>query len=458
MGVVKLEGTGQPVAGAKLQVSIGFVMGAGSKSEKVVETGADGQFSVDLPAGNTRIRLSPPPGYLVSRVQDFMEDLDVRADQPVIRREYRVRKGTIWNFQFTRGTARTPFSGVVATVNSVPTVPPARSQAQADDRGVAGLTLSIEGPNTEVAVLESPLTSSEIPTGMLRLRLEWDPGFRPDALEEVSRLPGNDRRFRLVDADENTATLEVPELIEPVKENGKLVMRVFVPHRDAKDYAALTGQIVDEAGKPVAGARVALGPPGQAPLDGDELRNSATTDPRGQYRLRDIPRRGIDGKPIEVRLTVIKDGYAGMQSPRFTVADADPEKLKVVDPIRLERGVSLGGIVVDHRGQAVAGASVQTNQPIVQAGSGGTPQTTHTDENGRFLVRGLRRGVVGLYVFHEKVRKSGFYLADGTGNNSNQASGAHGRPRGESRRAPRGAAGAAGDGPTSSRVASGPLV
>ena len=181
MGVVKLEGTGQPVAGAKLQVSIGFVMGAGSKSEKVVETGADGQFAVDLPAGNTRIRLSPPPGYLVSRVQDFMEDLDVRADQPVIRREYRVRRGTIWNFQFTRGSARTPFSGVVATVNSVPTVPPARSQAQADDRGVAGLTLSIEGPTTEVAVLESPLTSSEIPTGMLRLRLEWDPGFRPDA-------------------------------------------------------------------------------------------------------------------------------------------------------------------------------------------------------------------------------------------------------------------------------------
>ena len=44
----------------------------------------------------------------------------------------------------------------------------------------------------------------------------------------------------------------MPELIEPVKENGKLVMRVFVPHRDAKDYAALTGQIVDEAGKPVA--------------------------------------------------------------------------------------------------------------------------------------------------------------------------------------------------------------
>ena len=207
----------------------------------------------------------------------------------------------------------------------------------------------------------------------------------------------------------------MPELIEPVKENGKLVMRVFVPHRDAKDYAALTGQIVDEAGKPVAGARVALGPPGQAPLDGDKLHNSATTDPRGQYRLRDIPRRGIDGKPIEVRLTVIKDGFAGMQSPRFTVADADPEKLKVVDPIRLERGVSLGGIVVDHRGQAVAGASVQTNQPIVQAGSGGTPQTTHTDENGRFLLRGLRRGVVGLYVFHEKVRKSGFYLADGTG-------------------------------------------
>jgi hypothetical protein len=62
-GVVKLDGTDQPIAGAKLQISVGFVMGAGSKSEKVVETGADGQLTVDLPAGNTRIFLSDlPPG------------------------------------------------------------------------------------------------------------------------------------------------------------------------------------------------------------------------------------------------------------------------------------------------------------------------------------------------------------------------------------------------------------
>jgi Sigma-70, region 4 len=141
-GVVKLDGTDQPIAGAKLQISVGFVMGAGSKSEKVVETGADGRFTVDLPAGNTRIFLSdPPPGYLVLSTQDAIEEVAVRPDEPVIRKEYRVRKGTIWNFQFSRGSHRAPSTGFLSAV-----VPATPIRASADARGRALLTLPTEGP------------------------------------------------------------------------------------------------------------------------------------------------------------------------------------------------------------------------------------------------------------------------------------------------------------------------
>ncbi len=410
VGTVKLEGTDQPIAGAKLQIWVGFTMGAGSRSDKVVETGADGSFSVELPTGNTRVFFSDPPaGYLVLSNQESIEDLAVRPDQPVIRREYHVRKGTVWNFRFSRGSNRTPSTGFVNTVG--PTV---LSRAYADDRGLARLTLPTEGLASELGIRESDFqATAEIQTGVIRLRLEWEPGFRPDELREVTRLDGNERRFRLVDAGAKTATLHAPEGIEPVKESGKLVFRVWFQHRDAKDFGALTGQVVDEEGKPIAGARVTLQQPERAPRGADEVRYRATTDPQGRYRLRDIPRWAIDGKPLDVRLTVTKEGYAGVQTPRVTLTDGEIEKPAIVDPVRLERGVSFGGIVVDHRGQAVAGASVQSRQAYVGAGVSGPPQTTLTDANGRFLIRGLHRGVTVVFAFYEKVRASGAFLADG---------------------------------------------
>ena len=116
-----------------------------------------------------------------------------------------------------------------------------------------------------------------------------------------------------------------------------------------------------------------------------------------------------------MRLTVIKDGFAGMQSPRFTVADADPEKLKVVDPIRLEARRVTGR----NRGRssrASGGWGFCSNQSAdCPSGLGwNAPDDAYRRKRAISLAR-LRRGVVGLYVFHEKVRKSGFYLADGTG-------------------------------------------
>ena len=413
-GTVTLDGTGLPIAGAMLQISVGFVMGAGSQSEKIVETGADGRFTVDLPEGNTRVWLSdPPPGYLILSMREAMEDLDVRADQPAIHREYRVRKGTIWNFQFTRGSNQRPFPGLVTVIPTLANraLP---SRAQADDHGQARLTLLSEGGKVTLAVRESDARLvTEIQTGFLELSLEWEPDFRPDGLQAISPLEGKDRGFRMIDSDAKSAVLKASEPISAVNDNGKLVIRVSVPYRDAKDFAALTGQIIDEDGQPIARARVGFVPPGIGEMP-SELSHGATTDPGGRYRLRDIPRRAIDGKPLGLRLTVTKEGYAGVQSPRLNLAQGDTERPEVVDPIRLVRGATLSGIVFDHRGQPASGASVQSIQPFLQAGSSGTPQTSKTDKNGRFRMPGLHRGVAVLYVVHGKVRKSNFVLADGS--------------------------------------------
>ena len=141
------------------------------------------------------------------------------------------------------------------TTISTQMAPAVPSHAQADDHGRAHLTLPTEGGRVELGIRErSPLASSEIDTGILRLRLRWEPGFRPDQSAEVSRPEGNERRFRLMDDDGNSAVLDAPELIEPIKEHGRLLLRVTVPHRDVKDFAAVTGEVIDEQGQAIAGA------------------------------------------------------------------------------------------------------------------------------------------------------------------------------------------------------------
>jgi peroxiredoxin len=405
-GSVRLEGTEEPIAGARLDIFLGGI-NALPRNEKIVATGADGRFLVELPAGSVQVwRIDPPPGYVVSSRREVMEDLVVGPDRPVIDKDYHVRKGTIWNFLFTRGSDRRPFPGFVGGGN-----PPEGFRAQADDHGQAQLTLPAEGGNVVLSARESSPGSGELETGILGMSLQWDAKFRPDALREIIRLEGKDRRFRLVDADAKSATIQVPDPIEPVNDQGKLAIRIAVPYRDSKDFAALTGQVLDDQSRPVAEARVAVSTMGRR--DPGDLANHATTDARGYYRLRDIPRRAIDGKPLVVRIIVTKEGYAGIESP-LALREGEPATAQVVDAIRLVPGVVLRGIVVDHQGKPLAGAGVQSNQPSINPGRSGAIQSTKTDEKGRFTINGIHRGVAQVFVSNGPLFKSWIYLADGS--------------------------------------------
>jgi RNA polymerase sigma factor (sigma-70 family) len=278
-GAVKVEGTGEPIAGAKLQIESGDIA---RPNTRIVETGADGRLATDLRPGNLRIwPRQIPVGYLFTNSREFFDGLVAGSAEPVIHREYHVRKGAIWKFWFARGVDQEPVPGFVGTTNS-----PELFQAQADPRGRALLTLPTEGRKVALSVSESsPLSiSTELYTGFLAMNLEWEADFRPDEVNEISRSQGNDRRFRLIDSNAKSATLQAPDSITPVSENGKLVIRVALPHLDSKDFAALMGQVLDDQGRPIAGAHVAL--VGLRRLLSDEPRQQTTTDSQGRYRLR----------------------------------------------------------------------------------------------------------------------------------------------------------------------------
>ncbi len=159
------------------------------------------------------------------------------------------------------------------------------------------LTLPTEARTIQMSIGESAPLSSQLDSGWLSLGLEWDSDFRPDAIQEVSPLEGKGRRFRLIDVNEKSATLNADVSIEPVNDNGKLVIHVAMSNRDAKDFGAVTGQVLDRDGRPIAGAFAGLATLGGYRVS-DELRHQSTTNAQGWYRLRDIPRRRIDGAPI----------------------------------------------------------------------------------------------------------------------------------------------------------------
>ena len=112
-------------------------------------------------------------------------------------------------------------------------------------------------------------------------------------------------------------------------------------------------------------------------------------------------------------LIVSKEGYVGIQSPLLNLSGESSQKPQVITPIRLENGVPLRGVVVDHRGQPAAGASVRASF-FVRLGQRGAFQSVTTDENGRFAFGSLPRHVISLSAFHGEIFKSIMFLADGS--------------------------------------------
>ena len=227
-------------------------------------------------------------------------------------------------------------------------------------------------------------------------------------------MDAREGRVVLTDADGKTASLTGLDRLEPSIAGGTLVVRVDLPEPDFRSQARVAGRVLDEQGRPIAGAKVALGfgePWKGSAMSGDP-EHTVTTDARGEYLIRSVPRRDPEGKPSQFFVVATKDGYAGVDSPRVALPPGTDDSPRVLDPIRLAPGFSLSGRVVDPQGRAVAGAWVNVRGPYALHA-----QSVRTDEQGRFRVPNLPKGLVSLYFEYGPLFAMGKYLADGTADN-----------------------------------------
>lgn len=200
------------------------------------------------------------------------------------------------------------------------------------------------------------------------------------------------------------------------------MIRVRLPEPDPKGLGDLAGRVVDEAGRPVEGARVALifvGEQGNGSAMSSDDRHQVITDAQGRYLLRAIPRAHPGGAAVKFGLAVTRGGFAGLDvfaepgSGGFgpfgiPFRPGDGDSPQVLKDIRMEPGTALTGVVVGPDGSPAAGAWVSGGGYALRS------QGTRTDEHGRFTFRDLPRGMASLTFEYGKLYAGGKYLADGS--------------------------------------------
>jgi len=329
--------------------------------------------------------------------------------------------GSIW-LALARTTAPVPVGGPVepgANTATTPTSTPAplvTSQGAVVDPAAA-LVVGDDGKRTEAA----PSPAASVATVMVRGRVidpagnpragvdltlpswrtnDFDPDFVFDLpaseLGAASSAPrartGDDGRFALALAADRSGALELvgDGLVfvgaAPRARGGK-------GDQDLGDVsvvraAVVRGRVQDEAGKPVAGARVVA----ERGLFGRADQNRVVTAVDGAFAVGKL-------RPGAFTLRIAVAGYL----PHAVELELQAEEQRDGVVVTLRTGKAIAGRVVDDRGVGVAGAKVGAKRKEVRTGMDverfASDEAAQTDANGWFTLAGLGDDVVTVSAF-----------------------------------------------------------
>lgn len=155
--------------------------------------------------------------------------------------------------------------------------------------------------------------------------------------------------------------------------------------------APVSGRVVDEAGKPVAGARVTFHGASDWSQQADERLDGVPTDQDGTFRFAALPAGSF-------RFAAAHADYARGSSALITL-DGKNETRDVT--ITLSAGAVVRGTVVDQNQQPVSGARVRIGVASRRGMIFEPPRQAYSDAKGAFEIKGLARRELTCVALHD---------------------------------------------------------
>jgi len=376
VGSVTVQGSGEPVAGAAIQVVVGRMEKVNRWATVVGQSNHKGQYSVEIPVGHARSVVPEfPPGYWGEKA---FETFVTTADKPVFTKNYVVQRGSVWQFRILPSDGSRLVPSFRLNASRKRDDDSVWNMAQSDDHGAAQVTMPGSGGEFKIGIyIQDQRFEDRAPA-----TLTFEEGFRPDEGAEITAGP-NPGTFRITDKQGRSATLKGARA---TLESAVVMIELDVQTRAPETLGRVTGLVVDENDRPVAGAAVAVGLGEEGGADTGIIAYGEA-DAAGRFTFDKIPTQAIQPSSMRVSFLITREGYAGVDSEEFELPQ-DSKTPRDVGRIRLARGHSVRLHVVGPEGEPITGAWVEPNS----GGYANWAQVAVTDAEGRCVVRNLHSG------------------------------------------------------------------
>ncbi len=374
--------TGKPVAGAKVKVFIQGLPGRAAAAEALSD--ADGRYALEVPLGHCNLwGVYTPAGYYTQDPKTFGTVLTTAAESRVVR-DFVLQPGSPWRMELhgvTLPADKPPFFSALRDPERQLVSTGEVITMTGDARGKAVLTIPPAGGRYRFACgLPASPGRHEIPPA----NLEIDDHFDPRQIQGVPEPLADRKAVRLRDAAGRSAVVERADV---VVEAGQAVLRFQAQRLPTASAFVLRGAAVDEAGKPVVGAKFTAA--FRSGRGGSMSQLEATTDAQGKFELRDLllP-ESFFGPEGRISMIVVKAGMHGEETKALNLLEVKKDGSGDFGTVVLKPGRTLRGKVVDENGRPLHGAVVTNMTNYFLYGH----LQSRTDAEGRFVMPDLSFG------------------------------------------------------------------